>query len=120
MECGRTVGTPRRHETIINKIDVPLFDEELIEEVWRIEQAKREEEDKKWWDWYNEYLKSPEWAAKRAAVFGREWGQCQGCQQATATQVHHLTYKHVGDELLFELIALCDKCHERAHLERVK
>ena len=32
-----------------------------------------------------------------------------------ATQVHHLTYAHLGDELLFELISVCDDCRKRIH-----
>jgi 5-methylcytosine-specific restriction endonuclease McrA len=32
-----------------------------------------------------------------------------------ATQVHHTTYKHVGNEFLWELRAICDECHDRFH-----
>jgi hypothetical protein len=28
---------------------------------------------------------------------------------------HHLAYKHVGHEFLFELAALCLECHARVH-----
>lgn len=64
---------------------------------------------------YHAYLQTPEWRARREAVMGRERGRCQGCLVRDATQVHHLTYAHVGAELLFELVALCDACHERTH-----
>ena len=32
-----------------------------------------------------------------------------------ATQAHHLTYEHMGDEFLWELKAVCRPCHERWH-----
>ncbi|MGI8399864.1 hypothetical protein ACRYWZ_26180 [Agrobacterium deltaense] len=48
-------------------------------------------------------------------MFKRSGGMCEGCGLAEAKQVHHLTYKHVGCEFLFELVAICDGCHERLH-----
>ncbi len=65
--------------------------------------------------WYNEYLKTDEWRTKRSLVLQRDNHVCQGCLTAKATQVHHLTYKHVGEELLFELISICESCHGIAH-----
>ena len=67
---------------------------------------------------YSEYLRSPEWKAKRARVLQRAAGQCEGCLSAKATQVHHLSYIHIYDEFLWELVAICDDCHRRAHPEK--
>jgi hypothetical protein len=67
---------------------------------------------------HSEYLDSPEWRAKRRKVLERAGGLCEGCRVNRPTQVHHLTYKHWGDELLFELVALCDECHDRCHEDR--
>lgn len=64
---------------------------------------------------YSAYLKSEKWAEKRKLVLDRAGGICEGCLTARATQVHHLSYQHVFDELLFELAAVCDDCHTRAH-----
>jgi hypothetical protein len=64
---------------------------------------------------YQSYLLTPAWRAKRAAVMSRAGGLCEGCRSTDATEVHHMTYKHVFNELLFELVALCRDCHERAH-----
>jgi replicative DNA helicase len=64
---------------------------------------------------YHEYLLSPEWMALRRKVLDRCGGLCEGCREERVTQVHHLTYAHVRNELLFELVGLCDACHERAH-----
>lgn len=66
---------------------------------------------------YAEYLNSAEWRRRRQQVLERENHRCQGCRATRATQVHHLTYAHVRDELLYELVALCDDCHAKAHGE---
>lgn len=71
-----------------------------------------------WWACYQEYLKSPEWQAKRKAVLERCGGICEGCRTAPAWIVHHLSYKNVGNELLFELAAVCKACHEISHPEK--
>lgn len=64
------------------------------------------------------YLQTPTWRAKRKLVLERCGGACEGCRQQRAAQVHHLTYKHWGRELLFELVALCDECHAVCHEDR--
>jgi hypothetical protein len=68
-----------------------------------------------WHKKYREYQKSPEWAALKDKVLMRAQGICEGCREAKATVLHHLTYDHVFNELLFELVALCGDCHHRAH-----
>lgn len=65
--------------------------------------------------WYDDYLRGPDWRSLRAKVIQRSRGRCEGCLTDEATEVHHLTYEHVGHELAFELVALCRDCHERAH-----
>jgi hypothetical protein len=67
---------------------------------------------------YDIYLESPEWREKRAVVLKRANGVCEGCLLRKATQVHHTTYDHFGDEFMFELIAICDECHKRLHTEK--
>jgi hypothetical protein len=65
--------------------------------------------------WYEQHLQSPEWKAMRAKVMERAGGVCEGCRERSAVHVHHLTYAHAGKELAFELVALCDGCHAKAH-----
>lgn len=64
---------------------------------------------------YRQYLRSPEWKRKRDAVFDREKGICQGCLNEPIEHVHHATYTHQYDELLFQLIGLCENCHRKVH-----
>jgi 5-methylcytosine-specific restriction endonuclease McrA len=64
---------------------------------------------------YHEYLQSPEWRELRERVLERDNHLCQGCLLANAAVVHHLTYDNIMAEFLFELISLCDRCHDRIH-----
>lgn len=64
---------------------------------------------------YREYLKSPIWREKRAKVLRRCKHLCEGCRTNAAMEVHHLTYKHIYDEMLFELVGLCEDCHRKIH-----
>lgn len=73
--------------------------------------------DQPWPELYRDYLRSHEWALKRAKVMRRAGHVCEGCGDHPAVDVHHLTYEHVTQEFLFELVALCAGCHERIHLQ---
>ena len=57
------------------------------------------------------YYKTPEWTKKRALVMERDGKVCQACQDEPATQVYHLNYRHFKNEPLFDLVAICDRCH---------
>jgi len=108
---------------------IPDYDEELRDKFTELASAnyreqvacyreEREDADLTWWQWYNEYLKSPKWSVKRTAVLRRDQHICQGCRNRRAMHAHHLTYRHVGNEFLFELTSLCAICHARIHLEQ--
>lgn len=111
--CGRSSRNPIRHADVRGHVDEwdymlsRTYDKKRTEEV----QANR----KAWFDEYAVYLASGEWAEKRRKVFARAKGICEGCGDAPATQVHHLTYAHMGNEFLWELVAICNDCHEREH-----
>lgn len=71
---------------------------------------------RRWMRAHTLYLRSAEWAARRAAVMARDRWRCKArlmnCQER-ATQVHHLTYRHWKNEPLFDLIAVCESCHKK-------
>jgi hypothetical protein len=67
------------------------------------------------WARYREYLTSDAWRGKRARVLEHANFTCEGWRERPATQVHHLHYRRVFDELLFDLVAVCDACHEKCH-----
>ena len=66
-----------------------------------------------WWRWYDEYLRSQSWQHKRRLVLLRAGGICEGCGQEPASEAHHLTYARVGKEMLFDLVAVCSRCHQQ-------
>lgn len=122
MTCGVAVSQPIAHARIerdfagvkIADFDNSLsgkYTQALIEAAIDEEALKREE----FRDRYGEYLRGPQWAARRRLVLARCKGTCEGCGIRKADEVHHLTYEHVFDEFLFELVGLCAACHERIH-----
>jgi hypothetical protein len=79
-------------------------------------QQVKVESDSEWWNRYSAYLQTAEWDAKRRRRLAMDSHLCQailsGCT-GRAEQVHHLTYKHLGNEPLFDLISVCVSCHDR-------
>jgi 5-methylcytosine-specific restriction endonuclease McrA len=66
---------------------------------------------------YDQYLKSTEWRDKSKRVIARAGGICEGCLERKATQAHHISYRHIYNEFLWELRAVCEPCHHRAHVD---
>jgi len=85
--------------------------ESLISEAIKLNEQK----DDKFFENYKKYLESEKWNKKRLKVIERANYICEGCRENEATEVHHLNYEHVFDELLFELVALCKSCHTFIH-----
>ena len=66
---------------------------------------------------YAEYLSTDDWKKKARLVHIRAGHICEGCRINPSEEVHHLTYRHVRKEFLFELVALCGPCHDRWHVK---
>jgi len=60
---------------------------------------------------YTEYLKTPEWAKKRAKALRFAQYRCQLCNSSESLNVHHRTYERRGHELMGDLTVLCNDCH---------
>ena len=58
------------------------------------------------------YYQTETWRKKSRAVVARD-GVCRACLVRPATQAHHLTYKHLKDEPLFDLVGVCEPCHRK-------
>ncbi len=126
--CGDSVGPAHKKTSITPEelLALPVWDDGL-REVYRqmASEHYRQERERQRAEWdaqspqrkaeYAAYLQSDHWRRLRKQVLERDKYQCQGCLMAEATEVHHLTYAHRGSELLFELVSVCDECHERAH-----
>ena len=57
-----------------------------------------------------DYLLSEKWKNISVRVMERAKMTCEGCGLKPATQIHHLTYRRFGDEMLFDLVAVCEEC----------
>jgi 5-methylcytosine-specific restriction endonuclease McrA len=122
--CGRRGRSYKKTSlTWEQRRSAPPFNQQLQEdwdhrrkEMWDDirsgQDSIRQQEQERWWNWYNEYLRSEEWQNLRRRVFQRAEQCCEGCGTWPATEVHHLTYKRVGHEMLFDLVAICHDCHE--------
>ena len=88
----------------------PNFQEahDLRSEIWHIILTNNRQDN------YGKYLESKAWFETREKFFEQFGRLCIcGC---TATQVHHKTYDNIGKEnLLTELVGLCDRCHTNVH-----
>lgn len=122
--CGVAATSALKHSFAQDKTFILPFDEDLADSYFkqrreRYEQLCNEENTKHtnketdWFTKYNNYLRSPEWQARRQKVLIRDKYLCQACLEKNATQVHHLSYDHVFNEPLFELVAVCKECHDK-------
>ena len=115
----QTKRASRNRRLILHRIGTPRSKKHFGESVAHFtnRSAKRlyEQAHKQWLKAYDAYLKSPEWKRKSELVIKRAKQLCEGCLTRKAIQVHHLSYEHVGEEFLFELVAVCTVCHERLH-----
>jgi hypothetical protein len=64
---------------------------------------------------YDAYLASTTWEQKRQVVLARDGHKCAGCRDESNLHVHHCTYERFGNELLTDLITLCQACHKAVH-----
>lgn len=64
---------------------------------------------------YLNHLQSPYWKNIRKKALERDKYLCQCCKNKSAQEVHHLTYIHLGNENLDDLISYCKDCHKKMH-----
>jgi hypothetical protein len=121
--CGKRVGDFIKKNSFSKGTTfdhLPVFNVEFRDEmakkcgdmVREEYKKKRADEESDWWDWYNGYLQTSKWKTKRRFVLSRD-PLCQACLTHPSTEAHHLTYKHVGEEPLFDLIGVCKACHKK-------
>lgn len=71
---------------------------------------------------YEEYLRSPKWKAIAKRRFEIDNYTCQMCKGKgtpnNPLEIHHLSYKHLGNEqdrIYEDLVCLCHTCHKLLH-----
>lgn len=63
---------------------------------------------------YSRYIGSPKWTNIRNELSNEDTA-CEGCGSKSNLNLHHLTYKHLKNEVPEELMWLCDECHKAVH-----
>lgn len=119
LRCGHNMGAVRKDTLGIKILQLASFDEDLRTD-WSARrmqryQDMRGQQDAEWRQRYEAVIESAAWQKKRTKIFERDKGLCQACRLRPADQVHHLTYKHLGQEPLFDLVAVCLVCHTALH-----
>lgn len=130
-DCGLRIGNPVKRPP--NAEELPGFDDakhdlhsakrkaalQKVDQKYAEIQLRRwrgkEDGDSYYRQAHDAYLASAAWKERRRLVKQRANNSCEGCGKAAATEVHHLSYAHWGQEFLFELVALCGDCHDRIH-----
>lgn len=123
VRCGSLVGTWIPHSEIKNPESIEPMDCTLQNNYFKtcqelrtaLIERKREITKSDFDDSYRDYLLSDAWKEKRILVKRRCKSICEGCGKNTVQEVHHLTYKNVEKEFLFELVGLCLGCHAAYH-----
>ena len=64
----------------------------------------------------HEYYHSPEWERKRRAALEAAHYTCEMCHTPYNLHVHHISYVHIFQERLGDLVCVCHTCHEQIHL----
>ena len=65
---------------------------------------------------YEDYINnSPKWRRIRLRVLDRCNRLCECCLIEPASQVHHLNYNFLYDEVAWDLKGVCRKCHLKIH-----
>lgn len=122
LSCGKTFGAiPHSELTDDQRVQALPVDDGIAERYWAAQRlarltavnSERQNGKTQWLQEHGEYLRSPEWQARRLAVLRRDGYLCQACLLNPAEQVHHLSYKHWQNEPLFELVSVCRQCHDK-------
>lgn len=66
---------------------------------------------------YETYIRSEAWHMKRMMVARLANFRCHRCGKEVyrGFHIHHLSYRHFGDEPLCDLMFLCEDCHKIVH-----
>jgi 5-methylcytosine-specific restriction endonuclease McrA len=68
---------------------------------------------------YREYLKSEHWINFKKESLNFLGHKCQRCGSTRKVIIHHKTYINRGHEALADVEALCKRCHQIEHLDKV-
>jgi len=61
------------------------------------------------------YLTSSQWKSLRQLALARDNHCCKVCASTASLNIHHITYKRLGNERLSDVVCLCRNCHTKLH-----
>jgi hypothetical protein len=61
------------------------------------------------------YIASPGWRKLRHDVIKERGAKCERCGGTEELQLHHTSYRRLGNEAPEDLLLLCEICHHREH-----
>lgn len=64
---------------------------------------------------YHWYLGTAFWRERRERALEQAKYTCERCKKRRASEVHHVTYLRVFNEMPTDLVALCRQCHMEIH-----
>lgn len=67
---------------------------------------------------YRDYLNSELWKNNRRRFLESGFfnGKCKICHcRSSRIEIHHRSYKRIGQEMLIDMIGVCPECHEAIH-----
>lgn len=125
--CGDLESKTYKKTIVKDFNQLPLFNKELYDKKQKIDwdkyrevffrynkksyQNKKKVELESFLKEHSEYLLTSQWKEKRLLVLNRDNYICQSCLIKKATEVHHKSYKYWKNEPLFDLISVCNECH---------
>ena len=64
---------------------------------------------------YETYINSPLWTRVKNTYYQKHGRRCAACLSSKHVQLHHMSYKNLGNEADEALVALCDDHHKEYH-----
>lgn len=100
--CFRKNYWKRKKETISRQVETPV--ERTGERITELKAMS-----------YQDYLQTEEWLQTRERILFTAGHRCQVCAAKKHLNVHHNSYKNLGQEERYDLVVLCQPCHELFH-----
>ena len=69
----------------------------------------------------DKYLSSKHWKIIKNKIYDKYSGECQKCHSIISREkadIHHITYKRLGNEKESDLILYCKNCHTNVHNQK--
>lgn len=63
---------------------------------------------------YEKYLKTRHWFNLRRSIITKD-SRCSACGYPGNINLHHRSYKNIGNESKGDFVVLCGKCHDKIH-----